>query len=398
MKVYLDNAATTPLDKEVLEAMLPYMHEHFGNPSSIHGFGRKTRAAIEGARKTVAKMLNVSPSEIFFTSGGTEAINTAIRCTIADLGITHAITSPIEHHAVLHSLESLESRELGRKIKLSYVRLKENGHIDLEHLERLLSEDGRLKTDEKHPSAVIGHRSFVSLMHANNEIGNLLPMKRAGELCEKYNAVFHCDTVQTIGHYRLDLSRELGMNVHLINCAAHKFHGPKGVGFLYVSGKLKIAPLIFGGAQERNMRGGTENVYGIIGLAKAMEVAYRDLEAHQKHIQQLKNYMIEQLEKNIPGVEFNGDAKGSSLYTVLNVQLPPTENAEMLLFNLDIKGIAASGGSACTSGSNAGSHVLKNIGSDMNRPSIRFSFSKYNTKEEIDYCVEKLKEMYAVKV
>jgi cysteine desulfurase len=377
MKVYLDNAATTQLDNEVFETMLPYLKEHFGNPSSIHSFGRKTRAGIESARKIIAKHLNVSPAEIFFTSGGTEAINTAIHSAIYDLGIKHAITSKIEHHAVLHSLEALEK---AGKIKLSFVNLDKKGHVDLNHLEELLSSN---------------ERSLVSLMHANNEIGNLLPFKRVGELCEKYNAIFHCDTTQTMAHYKLDLQ---SVHVDMVNGAAHKFHGPKGIGFLYLNSRVKINPFIHGGSQERNMRGGTENLYGIIGIGKAFEIAHRDMEAHQSHIQGLKNYMIAQLKKNISGIEFNGDAEGSSLYTVLNVLFPPTENAEMMLFNLDIAGIAASGGSACTSGSNQGSHVLKGIGSDMNRPSIRFSFSKYNTKEEIDFCLVKLKEIYAVKV
>lgn len=377
MNVYLDNAATTPLDKEVLDAMLPYMQEHFGNPSSIHGYGRRTRAAIEMARKTVAKCLNVSPAEIFFTSGGTEADNMAIRCSIEGLGIKHAITSKIEHHAVLHTLEMLAEQG---KCKLSLVNLTPEGHIDLDHLEELL------KNNE---------RSFVSLMHANNEIGNLLPLKKVSELCQQYNAIFHSDTVQTMAHYNFDLK---ATKIHFVNGAAHKFHGPKGVGFIYVNSDIHIAPLIFGGAQERNMRGGTENLYGIVGLAKAMELAYAHLEEHHEQIQALKTYMINKLEEEIPGVSFNGDAKGSSLYTVLNVCLPPTDQAEMMLFNLDINGIAASGGSACTSGSNVGSHVLRAIGSDMNRPSCRFSFSRYNTKEEIDYTVSKLKEMYPVAV
>lgn len=377
MKVYLDNAATTPLDKEVLDAMLPVMTEHYGNPSSIHAWGRQTRAAIEQARKTVARLINCSPSEVFFTSGGTEADNMAIRCSIQEFGIKHAITSPIEHHAVLHTLESMAERG---EVKLSLVKLTPNGHIDLKHLEELL------KTNE---------RSFVSLMHANNEIGNLLPIKEVGDICKKYDAIFHSDTVQTVGHYHINVK---DLNVHFINCAAHKFHGPKGIGFIYINSDIHVAPLIWGGAQERNMRGGTENVYGIIGLAKALEIAERDLTAHQNHIQGLKTYMIQQLEKHIPGVVFNGDAKGDSLYTVLNVCLPPTENAEMLVFNLDINGIAASAGSACSSGSNVGSHVLRSIGTDMSRPSVRFSFSKYNTKEEIDYTVTKLKELFPVAV
>lgn len=377
MKVYLDNAATTPMDREVVDAMLPLMTEHFGNPSSIHAWGRQTRAMIEQSRKTVARLMNCSPSEIFFTSGGTEADNMAIRCTIEGLNIKHAITSPIEHHAVLHTLESMADKGM---IKLSIVKLMPDGTVNLGDLEEIL------KNNE---------RSFVSLMHANNEIGNLLPLKHTGDICKKYNAIFHSDTVQTVGHYQIDLK---DINVHFVNCGAHKFHGPKGVGFIYVNSEIHVAPLIFGGAQERNMRGGTENVYGIVGLAKAMEIAYRDLKKHQDHILELKNYMINKLEKALPGVTFNGDAKGNSLYTVLNVCLPPTDHAEMLVFNLDINGIAASAGSACSSGSNVGSHVLRAIGTDMSRPSVRFSFSKYNTVEEIDYTVSKLKEMFPVPV
>jgi cysteine desulfurase len=377
MKVYLDNAATTPLDKEVLAAMTSVMERQFGNPSSIHSYGREARTVIEQARKTVAKFLNVSPSEIFFTSGGTEANNTVITCTIRDLGIKHAITSPIEHHAVLHTLE--EHAKLGN-IKLSYVELDEKGKIKLNSLEDLL------KTNE---------RSLVSLMHANNEIGNLLPIKKVGEICAKYDAIFHSDTVQTMGHYTFNLQ---DINVHFITCAAHKFHGPKGVGFLYINSKVKIHPFIFGGAQERNMRGGTENVYGIVGLAKALQIANEHMTEHQQHIMKLKNYMIEKLRENIPGIEFNGDTLGNSLYTVLNASFPPTDIAEMLLFNLDINGVAASGGSACSSGSEIGSHVLTALNVNPDRPSVRFSFSKYNTIEEIDYTVEKLKEMFAVKV
>ncbi len=319
MKIYLDNAATTQIDSEVIETMLPVLRDTYGNPSSIHNFGRKTKALIEVSRKQVASYINVSPGEIFFTSGGTEADNMAIRCAIEDLNIKRAITSKIEHHAVLHTLEILEKKG---KIKLDFVKLKPDGHVDLEDLERLLSDDGRPMTDEKkHQTSDIGHQSFVSLMHANNEIGNLLPLKKVAELCQKYNAVFHSDTVQTMGHYAIDLSK---IPVDFITCSAHKFHGPKGIGFLYINGNIKISPLIFGGAQERNMRGGTENVYGIVGLAKALEIAHRDMNEHQQHIQELKNYMIEQLEKNIPGVQFNGDVKGSSLYTVLSVLLPKT--------------------------------------------------------------------------
>ena len=370
-KVYLDNAATTALDKEVLEAMLPIMEQHFGNPSSIHAFGRQTRTILESARKTVAKYLNAAPSEIFFTSGGTEADNMAIRCVVDDLKINHAITTVIEHHAVLHTLEDLEKQG---KIKLSFVNLDQKGNVDLNHLEELLSANSR---------------SLVSLMHANNEIGTLLPIEKVSELCLKYNAIFHSDTVQTMGHYAIDTKK---MKVHFLTGAPHKFHGPKGVGFLYINSEVKIHPYITGGSQERNMRGGTENVYGIVGLAKALQIASDHLEEHQKQIKAIKNYMIDQLVHHIPDVKFNGEVGEKSLYTVLNVSFPPSEKAEMLLFNLDIKGIAASGGSACSSGSQTGSHVLRGIKADMNRPSVRFSFSKYTSKQEIDYTIDKLKE------
>jgi cysteine desulfurase len=369
MKIYFDNAATTPIDKEVLDVMLPILNDQFGNPSSIHAHGRKTRAIVENARKSIAKLLNCAPAEIFFTSGGTEADNMAIIGSVDDLGIKHVITSAIEHHAVGHTLEHLE--KIG-KIKLSLGNLHLNGDVDLTHLEELLRNNSR---------------SLVTLMHANNEIGNLLPLQQVGELCKQYDAIFHSDTVQTMGHYKHDMQQ---LHVHFITGAAHKFHGPKGIGFLYVNHQVKINPLIYGGSQERNMRGGTENVYGIAGLAKALELAYGHMEEHHAHIQGIKDYFIARLNESIPGVGFNGNSAGDSLYTVLNVLFPKSENAEMLLFNLDIAGISASGGSACTSGSNQGSHVLRGIKSDMERPSVRFSFSKYNTKEEVDYTIEKL--------
>ena len=376
MKVYLDNAATTSLDKEVIAEMLPVMQEEYGNPSSIHAYGRKARSRVERARKSISKHLNCSPGEIFFTSGGTEADNMAIRCGMTDLGINHAITTKIEHHAVGHTLKDMAKKGF---IKLSYLDLDSDGSPDLAHLEELLQNN---------------KRSFVSLMHANNEIGNLLPINQVGLICEKYNAIFHSDTVQTMAHYRFDLKVT---KAHFITGAAHKFHGPKGNGFLYVNSDISISPLIHGGAQERNMRAGTENVYGIVGLSKAMDVSYRDLEAHRSHIEGLKTYMISALKKNIPGVKFNGLSGhlNQSLYTVLNVMFPPTEVGDMLLYNLDIMGIACSGGSACSSGSNIGSHVLNGIGVDMSRPSLRFSFSKYNTIEEIDYVIEQLDSLFS---
>jgi cysteine desulfurase len=375
MKVYLDNAATTAIHPDVVETMIPVMRAQFGNPSSIHAYGREVRSALETARKKVAQLLKTSPSEIFFTSGGTEANNMAIRCSMHDLGLKHAITSPLEHHAVLHTLEELAH---AGTIKLSLVNVDDQGHVDLNHLEELL------KTND---------RTFVSLMHANNELGTLLPLKTVGEICKKYDAVFHSDTVQTMGHFEHDLS---DLNIDFITCAAHKFHGPKGVGFLYINNRIKIKPFITGGAQERNMRGGTENVYGIIGLAKALEISYEHMQEDIDYIKGLKKYMANRLTDEIPGLKFNGDISEGNLYTVLNVSFPETENAEMLLFNLDIAGIACSAGSACSSGSDIGSHVLRGIKANMMRPSIRFSFSRFTTKEEIDYTVEKLKELFLV--
>ncbi len=373
MKVYLDNAATTPMDPAVVDEMIPYMREQFGNPSSTHAYGRKCRAAIELARKRIADHIGATPGEIIFTSGGTEADNMAIHCSIHDFGLKHAITSKIEHHAVLYPLEELA--EAG-KIKLSYVDVDELGRVKLDHLRELLANN---------------ERSFVSLMHANNEIGNLLPIKEVGDICAEYDALFHADTVQTIGHYRMNVKE---LNVHFMACAAHKFHGPKGVGFLYLNDSVKISPWIRGGSQERNMRAGTENVYGIMGLAKALDLCYEELDEHTSHMQGLKDYFRECLVRDIPGVRFNGDVDGESLYTVLNVCLPPSSKSEMLLFNLDIEGIAVSGGSACSSGSSIGSHVLAALNAPADRPAVRFSFSKYTTKEEIDYTMEKLKGIY----
>lgn len=375
MQVYLDNAATTSIDPQVIDVMVEAMTNNYGNPSSIHGHGREVKTMVERARKTVANLLNASPSEIFFTSGGTEADNMAIVRSIEGFGITHAITSPLEHHAVLHTLEEMEKEG---KVKLDLLRVNEKGVIDLDHLEEILANNPK---------------TLVSIMHANNELGNLTDIARVSALCEQYGAIFHSDTVQTMGHYKHDLKE---LHIDFITGAAHKFHGPKGVGFLYINGKNKIKPLLFGGAQERNMRGGTENVYGIMGLAKALELAYEHMEEHRLHIQSLKDYMKEQLTQKIAGVSFNGvTEEKDSLYTVLNVSLPPSDMADMMLFNLDIKGISASGGSACSSGSDIGSHVLRGIGVDPSRPSVRFSFCKHNTRAEIDYVISELEKIYA---
>ena len=372
-RIYFDNAATTPLDPDVFKAMMPYFTEKFGNPSSIYSYGRETRMAIENARKTVARILNAHPSEIFFTSGGTESTNTAINAAVNDLGCKHIISSPLEHHATLHSIEHLAKTE---KVKLSYVNILPNGVIDYEDLERLLKE-----SDEK---------SLITLMHANNEIGNITDIEKVSQLAEKYDAILNVDTVQTVGHFPIDLQK---LHVHFINAAAHKFHGPKGVGMLYINKNIKIHPLINGGSQERNMRAGTENIYGIVGFAKALEIAVENMEEESKHIKEIKSYMKESLAKNIPGVHFNGDPEGQCLYTVLSVAFPKTEKSDMLLFNLDINNICASGGSACTSGAEAASHVISTISKNSDQTTVRFSFSKYNTKDEVDVVVEKLKEI-----
>ncbi len=371
-RIYFDNAATTPLDREVLEAMLPYLTEHYGNPSSIYSYGRETRLAIEHARKKVAGLLGARPGEIFFTSGGTESTNTAITAAVRDLGCRRIITSPIEHHATLHSA-AFQQQEGG--VQLDMVKLLPDGHLDLEDLERLLK-DGK-------------DRTLVSLMHGNNEIGNLLDAERVGALCRQYGAWFHCDTVQTVGHYPLDVRR---LQAHFINAASHKFHGPKGVGMLYVEEGLRIRPLVHGGAQERNLRAGTENVYGIVGFARALELALERQAADSVTIAALKRYMAGQLRQHIPGVRFNGDWDGRSLYTVLSAAFPRTEKSEMLLFNLDIEGICVSGGSACSSGASTSSHVIQALYPGEDLLPVRFSFSRYNTPAEADRVVSVLKD------
>ncbi|MBN8668436.1 MAG: cysteine desulfurase [Chitinophagales bacterium] len=372
-RIYLDNAATTALHPEVLEAMLPYLTTHFGNPSSIYSYGRETRLAIESARKSVARLLNAHPAEIFFTSGGTESNNTAITAAIRDLGCRHIITSPIEHHAVLHTVEHYDHQDL---VTSSFVRILPNGDVDLDDLEAQL--------------AAQPERCLVTLMHANNEIGNILDIQRTGEICKKYNAIFHSDCVQMVGHFPMDLRNT---PVHFISGAGHKFHGPKGTGILYVNENVQIKPFIHGGGQERNMRAGTENVYGIVGFAKALEIAMANFEKDSAYVSDLREYMIRTLNQQLPDVKFNGNLEGKNLYTVLNVSFPKSEKSEMLLFNLDIHHICASGGSACTSGADQGSHVIRAMHNDPNRVAVRFSFSHFNTKEEIDRVVNLLKEL-----
>jgi cysteine desulfurase len=374
MNVYLDNAATTPVAPEVVEAMIPVLYHAFGNPSSTHAFGRQAKALIENSRRSIAQTLNCAPAELIFTSGGTEADNMALHAAVTQLGVKRIITSAIEHHAVGHTAEALKAHE---SIEVVNLTLDAKGNINMQELEQLLQDQTP---------------TLVSLMHANNEIATLLPITEVAQLCRRYGAFFHSDTVQTMGHYHFDLA---ALDIDFITCAAHKFHGPKGVGFLYVNKKTRVNPLIHGGAQERGLRGGTENIAGVVGLAKAIELAYTDLEAHQTHVWGLKSYMITQLQTLFPDVLFHGETSyEKALYTVLNVCLPATPKSGLLLFTLDLKGVAVSGGSACTSGAAKGSHVLEGIGADMSRPNARFSFSRFTTKEEIDYALQQLEQVY----
>jgi cysteine desulfurase len=365
------------MEPEVVEAIYGVMKNTFGNPSSVHAYGREARSVIDRARKKVAELLNAAPSEIFFTSGGTEANNMVLRKSVQDLQVTRIITSPIEHHAVLHTAEELAAEG---KVKLDLVKLDTFGRVDVDHLRTLL------QTKDK---------TLVSLMHANNEVGTKLDLNKAASICLEVGAFFHSDAVQTMGHYPFDLANT---PIHFTNCAAHKFHGPKGVGFCYIRSDVRLHPFITGGAQERNMRAGTENIYGIVGLAKALEVAHRNMEHDSAYIRRLKNYLMLGLREQIPGVEFAGDTSDDSLYTVLNVLFPKTPDSDMLLFKLDIEGVSASGGSACSSGSNVGSHVIHALRGATDRPSIRFSFSKFNTREELDFTLSVVKNMFVEQV
>lgn len=372
-RIYLDNAATTPMDPAVIETMVSVMSQHYGNPSSTHGHGRKVKNLVEESRSQIAKWLHCKPSEIFFTSGGTEADNLALRGSVNRLGVDAIISSPIEHHAVTHTVEEIAQTH---QIPLHWVNILENGHVDVQHLEELLKKC---------------NKPLVSLMHANNEIGNMIDIDQVGNLVHQYNGIFHCDTVQTMGHFPFDLSTD---NVDFLCAAAHKFNGPKGVGFLYMNKKHRIPAEITGGSQERDMRGGTENVYGIVGMTKALEICYAHLEEKKQHILALKEHMTTLLTMHIPGIEFNGDPNGQSLYTVLSVSFPPSDAGSMLLFNLDLAGISASGGSACSSGSVSGSHVIQAIRPNTNRTTVRFSFGKFNTLQDIEATVDKLKQWY----
>ncbi|WP_282136066.1 cysteine desulfurase family protein [Seonamhaeicola maritimus] len=375
--VYFDNAATTQMREEVITSMAEVMQNNYGNPSSSHSFGRSSKSLVESCRKTIASFFNVSASEIIFTSGGTEADNLVLRSAVRDLGVSHIITSKIEHHAVLHTIEQLV---IEHNLHVSFVNVDANGTIDYVELEKLLQ---------------IQENTLVSLMHVNNEIGNILDLKRVGDLCKANNALFHTDAVQGVGHYYMDLQ---DLQIDFFAASAHKFHGPKGVGFVFIRKNTGLKPLIFGGEQERGLRAGTESVHNIVGIETALKFAYDNLESESEYLKNLKLYFIDKLSEAVPEITFNGLSKNleKSTYTLVNVCLPvDPQKATMLLFQLDLKGIACSKGSACQSGSSRGSHVLAEILSDedIQKPSVRFSFSIYNTKAEIDYVVDVLNEL-----
>ena len=377
MNVYFDNAATTKVRGEVIDDISNVLKDCFGNPSSTHSFGRSAKSYIETSRKSIAKILNCQPSEIIFNSGGTESDNSILKCAVKDLGIKHIISSKIEHHAVTHTLDELESQG----VNIYYVKLSESGNVDIDNLEDLLS----LNDEPK----------LVTLMYINNEIGNILDVESVSDLCRKYNSLFHTDAVQAVGHYKIDLK---SIKIDFLSSAGHKFHGPKGVGFTYINKSTKIKSFICGGPQERGLRAGTESVHNIVGMTKALEIAVENMEKEAKYVLSIKEHMINSLRKLFPDIQFNGESGNikKSTYTILNVCFPLSNNkAAMLDFNLDLRGIACSRGSACQSGSSEGSHVLSEIQSEDQKkfPSVRFSFSHNNKMDEVDYLIETLKEL-----
>jgi len=374
MAIYFDSAATTQLDEQVIEVMHDCMKDNYGNPSSTHSFGRKAKNTLETCRREIAEYFGAQPSEITFTSCGTEADNLAIKCAVEEVGVTRIISTEIEHKAVLSMVKNIAKLH---RIEVEYVSVNEKGEVDLTHLEELLSNSNK--------------KTLVSLMHANNEIGTLLPIKKVGELCKEHKAYFHSDTVQTVGHFPLNFEE---MGVHFAACAGHKIHGPKGVGFAYINKSISPKSMIIGGGQERGLRAGTENLIGICGLHKALSLSYSNLEKDKQHISQLKDHMKNELLAYFGDqIRING-CPDNSLYTVLSVSFPNNDNNSLLLFKLDMKGIGLSGGSACNSGADQGSHVIRGIYSNASDYiPLRFSFSKYNTKEEVDFCVNALKEL-----
>jgi cysteine desulfurase len=371
-RIYFDNAATTPVASAVIDVMREALEDHWGNPSSIYAEGRTSRAAIERARKSVASAIGASIGEVFFTSGGTESNNMALKCAVRDLGVKRIISSPLEHHCILHSLDHLKDHH---GIAIEMVGLHNNGRIDIDSLKALLS-----SSDQK---------TLVSLMHSNNEVGLMIDLDEISAICEEHGAYFHSDTVQTVGYFPIDVSKS---KLAFISGSAHKFHGPKGVGFVYINGDNMIKPYIDGGSQERNMRGGTENIYGILGLAKALESSIEGMEEKRAKIESVRNHMIEQLKANFPDIHFNSNFDGPNHYKVLNVTFPQSNKSDMILFNLDIAGVSVSGGSACSSGADQGSHVINSLPNTIEGKAIRFSFSHHNTKEEVDFVIEQLKK------
>jgi cysteine desulfurase len=373
MRIYLDNAATTPMHPDVIKEMLSVMSEDYGNPSSIHRHGRTAKAIVEQARKVVAQLINASIGEVFFTSSATEANNMILKNSVADLGVERIIVSPIEHPCVLESIQHLVDHHGTEAV---YLDVDQKGNIDLRQLEQLLSSNAM--------------KTLVSVMHGNNEIGTMSDIAAIGQLCKRYDAFYHCDAVQTVGKYLIDVQ---AAGIHFLSGSAHKFHGPKGSGFVYISNDNMISPYIHGGAQERNMRAGTENVSGIAGLAKAIEISKVHMDRNLSHCQMLKNYLIEKLLVTVNDIRFNGNQDEKSMAHVLSVSFPPSAKADMLVMNLDIAGISASSASACSAGIEEDSHVMKAIGHPSERKTIRFSFSALNTLAELDYLVEKIKGM-----
>ena len=373
MKIYLDNAASTPLFPEVIETMKESFGEAVGNPSSIHDYGRRAKASIELARRTIAGHLGSSIGEIFFTSGGTESNNTAIKCSVRDLGVERIITTPIEHHCVLHSVDRVAK---DHQVEVVYVHVNADGEVSLDHLKEIL--------------AAVQKKTLVSIIHGNNEIGTIQDLQAIEDLCEEYNAYLHSDTVQTIGHHSFNLNER---KIHFLSGSAHKFHGPKGVGFLYMNGDAILEPFVDGGAQERNMRAGTENVYGIEGMAKALDLSYQRFDQDRAFILKLRSQLKEGLIRLIPDISFNGKQDNNYLYTVLSAQFPQRIASDMLLMNLDVNGIAASGGSACSSGADQGSHVIRSIKPEDQGTTVRFSFSSMNTESEIEQTLKVLNQI-----
>jgi cysteine desulfurase len=377
MHVYLDNAATTPVAPEVAQAMMEVYQTVHGNPSSTHAAGRKAKALVETSRRAIAQHLNCPARAICFTSGGTEADNHAIQASVKCLDVTRIVTSAAEHSAVIKASEMAGA---GFNVEVVHVKHHESGEVDLADLEAILGSSAK--------------KTLVSLMHANNEVGVMLDLQAVSRLCRQHDALLHSDTVQTMGHYPMDLS---GLDVDFLTCSAHKFHGPKGSGFLYVNPALKVEGMIVGGGQERLLRGGTENVAGIVGLRAAMDLAFAHMASHESHVRGLKRLMVEGLKKELPGVSFNGDSdKEDRLYTVLNVKFPPHPNSGMAVFLMDLEGIACSGGSACSSGATMGSHVLRALGfHEADKASVRFSFSRYTTEGDIQLALAAASKVFA---